>query len=322
MPDAARPDEKNASVSAGGPGGIAHWIGVDWGTTHLRATVLGEDGAVLAEYVSGDGTSRLGQDGFEPALLDLVGAHLAPDRATPVVACGAVGSRQDWQEAPYRSVPCAPVEPDTMVEVPTADPRISLRIVPGLCQSAPADVMRGEETQIAGFLARHPGWDGVLCLPGTHSKWAQLSAGEVVSFQTFMTGELFALLGGQSVLRHGIAAEGWDDAAFRQGLEDAQARPERLAAQLFRLRAETLLRDLGGTAARARLSGLLIGAELAAARPYWLGQEVVVIGASEVAEAYRAALATQGLRAAVVSGRDAALAGLAVAAGLLRGRAA
>ena len=51
--------------------------------------------------------------------------------------------------------------------------------------------MRGEETQIAGFLALNPGWDGVICLPGTHSKWAHVSAGEVVSFQTFLTGESF-----------------------------------------------------------------------------------------------------------------------------------
>ena len=66
--------------------------------------------------------------------------------------------------------------------------------------------MRGEETQIAGALSLMPGFDGVLCLPGTHSKWAQICAGEVVSFQTFMTGEMFALLSEQSVLRHGLQA--------------------------------------------------------------------------------------------------------------------
>ena len=54
--------------------------------------------------------------------------------------------------------------------------------------------MRGEETQIAGFLSEFPGFDGVVCLPGTHTKWVHLSAGEIVSFRTFMTGELFGLL--------------------------------------------------------------------------------------------------------------------------------
>jgi hypothetical protein len=76
--------------------------------------------------------------------------------------------------------------------------------------------MRGEETQIAGFLAQNPGFDGVLCLPGTHTKWVHISAGEVVSFRSFMTGELFATVGPHSVLRHSVG-EGWDDAAFGRG---------------------------------------------------------------------------------------------------------
>ncbi len=104
-----------------------------------------------------------------------------------------------------------------------------------------------------------PGFDGVLCLPGTHSKWVHLSAGEVVSFQTFMTGEMFALLSEQSVLRHGMAGEGWDEAAFDEGVSDALSRPERIGARLFALRAEGLMSGLVPAAARARLSGLLIG---------------------------------------------------------------
>ena len=47
-------------------------------------------------------------------------------------------------------------------------------------------------------------------------------------------------------------------------------------------------------AARARLSGLLIGLELAAARPYWLGTQVAVLGDTEVAQAYCRALTAQG----------------------------
>jgi phosphonate metabolism protein PhnN/1,5-bisphosphokinase (PRPP-forming) len=92
--------------------------------------------------------------------------------------------------------------------------RLSVHVAPGLRQGKPADVMRGEETQIAGFLALNPNWDGVICLPGTHSKWVHISAGEVVSFQTFLTGEMFALLSQASVLRHGMQGDGWDDAAF------------------------------------------------------------------------------------------------------------
>jgi 2-dehydro-3-deoxygalactonokinase len=228
-----------------------------------------------------------------------------------VIACGMVGSRQGWCEAPYRTVPCAPLDRSALVEAPTTDPRLTVWVAPGLKQAAPPDVMRGEETQIAGALTLMPGYDGILCLPGTHSKWAHVSAGEVVSFQTCMTGELFQLLSEASVLRHGIQGGTWDDSAFAAAVSDALIRPERLAARLFALRAEGLIAGLAPGAARARLSGLLIGAELAATRPYWLGQHVTLIGAEALSSAYAQALAAQGVTAARLSATDCTLAGLA-----------
>ena len=143
--------------------------------------------------------------------------------------------------------------------------------------------MRGEETQIAGALRLMPGYDGVLCLPGTHSKWVHVSAGEVVSFQTFMTGEMFALLSEASVLRHGMQGGRLGRSGLStRAVSDALSRPERLGARLFSLRAEGLIAGLSPAAARSRLSGLLIGTELAAAKPYWLGQRVTLIGAEKL----------------------------------------
>lgn len=285
------------------------WIAVDWGTTNLRAFAIGRDG-VLDQAVSDDGMGRLDRDGFEPALLRLVGPWLRDGHVTEVVACGMVGSRQGWHEAPYRAVPCTPLDPGSLVTAPTRDPRIRVRLVPGLKQASPADVMRGEETQIAGALALLPGFDGVVCLPGTHSKWAHVSAGEVVSFQTFLTGEMFALLSQASVLRHGMQGEGWDDTAFDQGVSDALSRPERIGARLFGIRAEGLLSGLSASAAKARLSGLLIGMELAGSRPYWLGQAVAIVGSDGISASYARALGTLGVEARLVKGGDAVLAGL------------
>ena len=285
------------------------WTAVDWGTSNLRAWAMAADGTVLTEAESPEGMGTLARDGFEPALLRLIGPWLA-DRP-PVVACGMVGSRQGWVEAPYRSVPCTPLDRPGLIAAPTTDPRLAVSIAPGLMQAAPADVMRGEETQIAGALHLMPGYDGVFCLPGTHSKWAHVSAGEVVSFQTFMTGELFALLSTASVLRHGMQGSGWDDDAFDSAVADALSRPERLAARLFSLRAQGLIAGLAPDAARARLSGLLIGAELAAAKPYWLGQRVTLIGAEKLSAAYARALAAQGVDAQRLSVTDCTLAGLA-----------
>ena len=192
------------------------------------------------------------------------------------------GARGGWEEAPYATVPCPP-GPAAFARPRTRDPRLSVRILPGLRQDQPPDVMRGEETQLAGLLAAEPGFDGVACLPGTHTKWVHLSAGEVVSFASYMTGEIFALLATASVLRKTVAPDGWSDPDFLQAVEDGMARPERTAARLFGLRAEALLHGLPPERARARLSGLLIGAELAGARPYWLGREVVLIGADRLA---------------------------------------
>ena len=189
------------------------------------------------------------------------------------------GARGGWAEAPYATVPCPP-GPASFARAATRDPRLAVRILPGLRQDSPADVMRGEETQIAGLLAAEPGFEGVACLPGTHTKWVHLSAGEVVSFASYMTGEIFALLADRlGAAQDGRRRTAGPSADFLQAVEDGIARPERVASRLFGLRAEALLHGLAPERARARLSGLLIGAELAGARPYWLGREVVLIGA-------------------------------------------
>lgn len=287
------------------------WIAIDWGTTHLRAYAIGAEG-VIARAASDDGMGSLSADGFEPALIRLIDPWLAGDRIVPVVACGMVGSRQGWIEAPYREVPCAPLEMQSLVPVQTADRRISVRVIPGLRQTSPADVMRGEETQIAGALMLEPRFSGVLCLPGTHSKWVHVSAGEVVSFQTYMTGELFALLSGQSVLRHGIG-KGWDEPAFLGAVADTISDPHKFAGRLFALRAEGLLAGLSPDAARARLSGLLIGIELAAARPYWMGQDVAIIGTDRLAENYVLALQAQGVTPRALPAEACTIAGLGAA---------
>ncbi|WP_170361736.1 2-dehydro-3-deoxygalactonokinase [Ruegeria arenilitoris] len=290
------------------------WIAVDWGTSHLRVWAM-KDQTVLNHAQSHKGMVRVGKDEFEPALFELIEGWLST-APIDVVACGMVGARQGWVEAPYSAVPCEPT-PVAPFRVPNTDPRIRAFVVPGLKQTAPPDVMRGEETQIAGFLATHQNWDGVICLPGTHTKWVQISAGEVVSFRTFMTGEMFDLLGGQSVLKHSVGA-GWDDAAFAEATADALSKPEQLAARLFGLRAADLLQGQDGGVIRARLSGYLIGAELAATRPYWLGQQLAIIGAESLSEVYAKALQQQGAFVETANSTKCTLAGLQQARNLTR----
>ncbi|SIO31311.1 2-dehydro-3-deoxygalactonokinase [Vannielia litorea] len=290
---------------------IASWIAADWGTSNLRLWAIGPEGEVIGRASSNKGMGKLDPSGYEPVLLELAEPWLGR-HATDVLICGMAGARQGWVEAPYAAAPCKPAGLPP-VSAPTDDPRLRVRILPGVSQSDPADVMRGEETQVAGFLAGNPAFDGILCLPGTHSKWVHVSAGEIVSFRTFMTGELFSLLSSQSVLRHALHGEGWDESAFAQAAAVAMSRPERLASSLFSLRAASLLTGLAPGTARARLSGTLIGLELAAARPYWLGQRVALIGGPLLTEPYAKALAAQGLAPEIHDGENLALAGLTAA---------
>lgn len=280
---------------------------MDWGTTHLRGWAMSGSGSVLDERTSDAGMGRLAPEDFEPALLDLAGDWI--DGPTMAIACGMVGARQGWTEAAYTPVPAEPLGAQ-LTRAPTTTPGLKVLIVPGMSQKTPPDVMRGEETQIAGFLALNPGWDGILCLPGTHTKWVEVSAGEVISFQTAMSGDLFAAISGHTVLRHSVGGEEWSDDAFDAALSDAISRPERLASRLFGIRAAGLLSDPAPGAGRATLSGLLIGAELASVRPYWLGRQIAVIGARRLSSLYVRALGKQGAPATIVDADRITLAGL------------
>jgi 2-dehydro-3-deoxygalactonokinase len=284
------------------------WVALDWGTSNLRGWAMCGS-QVLSTAQSTDGMGTLGRGDFAPALEALISNWGVPADIA-VIACGMVGSRQGWCEAPYRAVPCAPLSTD-LVEV--QDTPRNVHIIPGLRQVTPADVMRGEETQIAGFLALNDGWDGVICLPGTHTKWAQISAGEVISFQTYMTGEMFALLSSASVLRHSVGGDGWNTQAFDNAVEEALTKPEKLAARLFSIRADDLLDGTPPATCRARLSGLLIGAELAASKPYWLGTNIAILGAQSQSEHYARALQTQGASATIADTARMTLAGLTAA---------
>ena len=289
------------------------WIAVDWGTSRLKAWRVAQDGRVLAETATSAGAGRLQGDAFEAALVEAVGGWLDEDPIDVLVA-GMAGRRGGWREAPYLELPgdldglavnCA--------AVPCADARLAVAIVPGLCQRRPRpDVMRGEETQLRGLLAREPDFVGRVCLPGTHSKWAKIGQGSVVGFRTFMTGEVFALMAAHSILANDIAADdakGFDPAAFEAGLRRGAEAPGDLTASMFEVRAAGLLNAADPSGARARLSGLLIGAELAAAG-VTNGDPVVIIGAKGLAERYVDGVAMLGGRARHFDAETATLAGL------------
>jgi 2-dehydro-3-deoxygalactonokinase len=293
---------------------MPNWIAIDWGTTNLRAWALAADGTLLSAASSAKGMSKLARSEFEPALLELVESWLPQSGVTPVIACGMVGARQGWIEAPYRSTPCVPIAVDRIAYPRTQDSRLKVAILPGISQLEPhPDVMRGEETQIAGLLSDMPTFEGVACLPGTHTKWVQIRARQIMKFQTFMTGELFDLLRLHSVLRHSLDSTSWDQNKFNREVLSASESGQSLAARLFGIRADALLSGLQPSEANACLSASLIGAELAAARDFFEDQDVVIIGNGFQADIYAKALGILGKSTIKIDATDVTLAGLKAA---------
>ncbi|NIZ11873.1 2-dehydro-3-deoxygalactonokinase [Phaeobacter sp. HF9A] len=291
----------------------AAWVAADWGTSHLRLWPMAADNRPLCRIDSDRGMGTLERQGFEAALIPLLEPYLSPDRVLDVLCCGMAGSRQGWIEAPYAETPCPPPSFAQATRAPCGDSRLAVHILPGVKQMEPADVMRGEETQIAGALALKPQLDGVICLPGTHTKWVSVQAGEIQRFATFLTGELFQLLSKHSVLRHSLAPKGWDRATFEASCLDVIERPHAFANMLFSLRAEGLLKDLDPVIARSRASGYVLGMEIEAMRAQWQDRSVVIVGEDEIAGAYAAALGTQGVVAQVMDAEAVTLAGLCAA---------
>ena len=293
------------------------WIALDWGTSHLRAWLLNSSGEILDQRSSDQGMNSLSPNQFEGVLLAQIDPWLNDDTCTQVLACGILGSRQGWIEARYDSAPCSPGK--TLTKAPVNDPRINVHICPGIKQLAPADVMRGEETQVAGLLTDAADFSGVVCLPGTHCKWVRVVEGKITEFQTFLTGELYGLLAKQSVLRHSLDTSDWDEQAFKVAIDDSMARPQSITAQLFALRAETLIGDLSAAGANARLSGLLIGLELASSKDFWAGQQVTIIGECQLSRHYSQALQMLSVTSTQANSETMTLKGLSLAYRQLNG---
>lgn len=239
-------------------------IGLDWGTTSCRAYLIGEDGGVLARANDGPGILRVENGAFGAALDTMIGGW----PKLPIILSGMIGSRQGWVEAPYARCPAG--ADDIVQALATIDHGgRSISLVPGLSteNDAMPDVMRGEETQIFGALALSGGDQGLFLLPGTHSKWAEASGGRIVSFRTFMTGEVFGALKDHTILGRLMRAGAPDADAFARGVREgaAQVSAGALLNRLFATRTYGLMDRLEDTALSDYLSGLLVGAEIAEA---------------------------------------------------------
>ena len=283
-------------------------IAIDWGTTRLRAYRVAGDGAVRERRVADAGILAVPDGDFAGALLALVHDWIAAGEAR-ILMSGMIGSRQGWREAPYVSTPAGPDRIGEGLVPVEVRPGLQAWIVPGVVTLGAGgvhDVMRGEETQVLGVARSLGSGRHLLCLPGTHSKWVDLEDGRITALRTHMTGEVFAVLAGHSILGRTMpATDDFHEDAFLEGVARS-GHGGGLLHHLFGVRAQCLTGALAEEATRDYLSGLLLGHELRQAPE---ASVTHLLGDPGLAERYRLACTHLGRKTYLLD-PDAAAAGL------------
>ncbi len=310
----------------------AQLIALDWGTSSLRAYKLGQAGAVLEQRSLAFGIMHLPcepreiagvqcSDGFELAFDAACGDWLDAQPGLPVIACGMVGSAQGWSEAAYRNTPVDVASLSQALHSVRSLRGVQVHIVPGVIEQVGLpNVMRGEETQVLGVL-QGLGAEVLIGLPGSHSKWVEVAGGCITHFDTFMTGELFAVMSKHSILgRTQKTSEQFQADAFDRGVHVSQSKDGRrgVLSTLFSARSLGLTGELAAEQQPDYLSGLLIGYELAGLPDHAKHTPIILVGAVALCARYQRALALCGF-AHVSLAQEATERGLwqlAVAAGL------
>ena len=278
---------------------IAAAVVCDWGTSSLRCYLVDASGHIRAERSNGDGLLAMGERSYPQVLEDLIGDWL--QTKLPVLLCGMVGSAKGWHEVPY--VPCPSSAADLAAGMQAIEWGAGRKgwIVPGVSHQLGTlcEVMRGEETQVVGYLHLNGVQDALVCLPGTHSKYVQVRDGLITDLRTYMTGELFALLRTHSILGgtlddSGVGA-GADVPAFKRGV-DHTGMTGGLLHHIFQTRTQVLLKSMQRSESASFLSGVLIGHELRGADPR---EPVILIGRPDLVQMYRHAFDRLGLPCSV-----------------------
>lgn len=295
----------------------ASLIGLDWGSTQVRAFLFDGRGQIRQSMQAPLGVGSHPATAGVAAVAQWLAPWLDAHPTVPVLACGMVGSQNGWQTVPYLPTPLSTQQLGAHLTRLEAWGR-DVFIVPGVChdsaQDGFTDVMRGEETQIAGLAAAYPELPlpDVIMTPGTHNKWIRLSQGGLQSLATFMTGEIYALLREHSLIAPVIADGPFEAAHFLAGVDTARQKGDWLH-QLFGIRARGVQQLLPPAALNQRLSGLLIGYEIHSALASQTDTPIRrcgLIGSPGLTRLYATALQHFGIEAIRLDGDRAVTAGL------------
>ena len=235
-------------------------IALDWGTSSFRAYLLGTDGTIQETISAPHGILAVKGAAFDETLETQIGHW---DKALPIMASGMITSRQGWVELPYVACPASLQSIAAAIHPHMSKQGRKLFFVPGVSfRSADGvpDVIRGEETQVMG--ASEGGAEHFVT-PGTHSKWIDVENGEIKSFSTYMTGEVFALLKNHSILGRLMTGETSYPPAFEQGVRTSLKDPAGFLHHIFSTRTLALFNEMPTDHLCSYLSGQVIGAEIA-----------------------------------------------------------
>eukprot|EP00941_MAST-03F_sp_MAST-3F-sp1_P004150 g4150.t1 len=316
-------------------------LAVDWGTTCFRCYVLDGSGKTISELADEKAgmlsTSKSGA-GFENVLetkLSCFDNNLIAD--LPIVVAGMAGARSGWFEVPYVPIPVCFEEISNGVHRFTFKGR-DVSILPGISREnikekeVLEDVMRGEETQIIGAstLLESPMEKEFFCLPGSHSKWAEVSFSDpyeskIEHFRTYVTGEMYSMVSSHSVIAPLLTSDGtdvsesqehWTESdmlAFEEGLKIARNEGG-LLHNIFRLRAMGVGNEVPSSSKLQQiLSGVLIGSEVEGFRLDFENEDirkVNIVGSKKLCERYQHALSLAGFSSTTIDGSKAVCAGI------------
>ena len=276
------------------------WIAVDFAAPGIHIWAHDTDGDVVQHDIIPPGSvgAELG------AMLHALEPYLSNDQTVPVI-CSGYSPLPALISLPVPSAPAG-----TLSRLAVEDPRVSVLTTPGLKQARPLGLMQGSATAISGFLTGTPDFDGVVCTVSKNAHWSHISAGEVVSFQSFLTPELAGQLTSGPAQKNSPGPGDLDEHVFDIAVDAIMTRPERFAASLAQISAGAALKEISPTAGYSQLVGGLIGMELSGARPYWLGRQVAIIADDPWGALYARALKAQGVQATIEPRAPQVLAGL------------
>ncbi len=286
-------------------------IAIDWGSSNFRAFRIDGTGTIIDRRSFAGGILRISEGRFAEALVEQVGEWLQ-DGEDRILLSGMIGSRQGWVETEYLQCPVGLTDlAGAVVKVPY--PGAEVMLIPGVTGTdadGVPEMMRGEETEAMGVLEAYGG-TGLVCLPGTHTKWIDFHDHAITGFVTCMTGDVFAALRDSTILSRIMNKRpDIDKGVFLRGVARS-ADSGGLLHHLFSVRTLALTGQLSEDSSASYLSGLLIGHEVRSAMP--AGADVHLVGSPQLCLLYALAIDACGGTYTIENG-DAAARGLAAVA--------